>query len=200
MPSTIEILNGLRAISNDFVPLAIIWHIIIYLLLLSFLLKLKFRNNFFIMLLSFPALSVSILAFMSGNPFNGIMFLLAFALIIYSGLKASAEQLKTSSLMFLFSGIIMLLFGLWYPHFANINSYADYLYAAPTGLIPCPTLSVIIGFALIFNSFNSKRLSLILICFGLFYGLFGIFRLGVYLDIVLLAGTIIFLTKYLMKR
>jgi hypothetical protein len=60
---------------------------------------------------------------------------------------------------------------------------------APTGLIPCPTLSMAIGLALLANGFSSRGYSAGLGLLGIFYSLFGTFRLGVGIDIVLLIGS-----------
>ena len=91
----------------------------------------------------------------------------------------------------------MIAFGLIYPHFLNTESFIKYFYASPLGLIPCPTLSVLIGFVLLYNGFGSNSISVAFIVFGLFYGIFGVFKLGVYLDLGLLFGTITLLIKYL---
>jgi len=91
----------------------------------------------------------------------------------------------------------MIIFGWVYPHFLEKSSLINYLYSAPTGLIPCPTLSIVIGFALLFNRFESKAWPLILSVISLFYGLFGIFRLKVMLDAGLLFGALFLLISVL---
>jgi len=96
-------------------------------------------------------------------------------------------------------GILMIIFGLVYPHFVNTDSFLKYLYASPVGLIPCPTLSILIGFLLLYNGFGSQSLILTFVAFGLFYGLFGVLKLAVYLDIFLVFGTITLLVKYVLS-
>jgi hypothetical protein len=64
------------------------------------------------------------------------------------------------------------------------------LYASPVGLVPCPTLAVAIGFALVGNGLGSRVWSLTLAALGLFYGLFGVLRLTVLLDIGLVGGAL----------
>jgi hypothetical protein len=61
------------------------------------------------------------------------------------------------------------------------------------GLIPCPTLSVFIGFTLLFHGFGSKKWMLSAALIGLFYGIFGVLRLKVYLDVALIAGALFLL-------
>lgn len=66
----------------------------------------------------------------------------------------------------------------------------DWLYAAPTGIIPCPTLSIVIGFTLILGGLRSRSWCLVLTTVGLFYGFFGAVRLGVKIDGILLLGAL----------
>jgi hypothetical protein len=77
-----------------------------------------------------------------------------------------------------------------YPHFLEARSPAVYLVAAPLGLIPCPTLALVIGLTLLAGGFGSRAWSLLLVAAGLFYGVFGVARLGVSLDLVLVAGAL----------
>jgi len=82
----------------------------------------------------------------------------------------------------------MIAFATFYPHFLSDRTPVAYLYAAPTGVIPCPTLSLVIGFALLGGGLRAPVWSSVLAAVGLFYGLFGVARLGVQLDVALIAG------------
>jgi hypothetical protein len=139
---------------------------------------------------------VAIFAWLSGNPFNGILFTIMAILIIIFGLKASNQPIQISQVPFLVIGIMMIVFGLVYPHFINAGSFLKYYYASPAGLIPCPTLSILIGFLLLYNGFGSQSIMLAFIVFGLFYGLFGVFKLAVHLDVFLILGSIALLVKF----
>ena len=84
----------------------------------------------------------------------------------------------------------MFAFGWVYPHFLDTSTSLTYLYAAPTGLIPCPTLSIVIGVGLIVGGLGSRAWSIFLGALGDFYSIFGAVRLGVVLDWVLLFGSL----------
>lgn len=196
MPKTEEILYGLQKIVNDFPTIAIIWHVLFYSLIVALIFKWLPTNKLFGLLICFPIISVAVLAFLSGNPFNGMLFSILAVLIIIFGLRVTSQSVQTSQIVFMVIGILMIAFGLVYPHFANPDSVFKYLFASPLGLIPCPTLSLIIGFLLLYNGFGSQSLTLIFIVFGLFYGIFGVLKLAVYLDIFLVFGTIALLVKY----
>jgi hypothetical protein len=90
-------------------------------------------------------------------------------------------------------GIIMFLVGWVYPHFLDSSSFFPYLYSAPTGIIPCPTLSMVIGSALILNGLGSRIVSLMLGISGILFGITGVVQLGVSIDVMLL-GSIVILT------
>ena len=198
MPKTEEILAGLNTITNNYSLFAIIWHAAFYILIIALISKWSPSNRMLGTLLCIPLLSVAIFAWITGNPFNGIVFSLAAILILIFGLRASPEPINYSKLSFLIIGIVMIVFGLVYPHFIEANSLFKYLYASPAGLIPCPTLSILIGMLLIFNGFDSQPITITFIIIGLFYGLFGVLKLAVYLDIFLLFGTLALLTKYIL--
>ncbi|MFO7670922.1 MAG: hypothetical protein R6W31_14800 [Bacteroidales bacterium] len=103
-----------------------------------------------------------------------------------------------SQITFMVIGILMIVFGLIYPHFITSDSFVKYLYASTAGIIPCPTLSIIIGFLLLYNGFGSQAITLTLVIFGLFYGIFGVLKLAVYLDIFLIFGAASLFLKYIM--
>jgi len=199
MPKPQEILNGLQTIVNEYSIFAIIWHVVLYLLIIALLFKWQPSNRLLSTLLCIPLVSVAIFAWLTGNPFNGILFAIAAILMLVFGVKASTQAVGLSQTPFLVIGIGMILFGLIYPHFLKPGSVFEYLYASPAGLIPCPTLSIIIGFALLFSGFGSPSVSLILIVMGLFYGIFGVFRLSVYLDLFLFFGTISLVVQYFLS-
>ncbi len=82
-------------------------------------------------------------------------------------------------------------FGWAYPHFLITDTWTAYAYASPFGLLPCPTLSVVIGITLIFGGLHSRGWSVPLFGAAILYGWIGIFRLSVSLDIGLFAGAIL---------
>ena len=194
-----EIVAGLQTIVNNNVLIATLWHIAIYGLIISLSFQWNPSNKLMAILFCLPVISVSILAWFAGNPFNGTLFAILATLIIIFGLKASSQPIIVSQVTFLVIGILMIAFALLYPHFLESDSIVKYLYASPVGLIPCPTLSLLIGFALVFNGFGSNALTISLIVYGLFYGLFGVFRLGVTLDIGLIIGTVTLIVKFIVS-
>lgn len=195
-----QILLGLKEIAMSWRPLAIFWHAYFAAFIIVLIMRIRLSKRLGGLLLALPLLSVSIVAWTSSNPFNGIIFLLISILFIYFSTKLPHEKVRFAPFWIMILGIMTFLFGWAYPHFLDAPSFFPYLYSAPTGLIPCPTLSIVIGLSLILDGLGSRTLPLILGLSGLFYGTTGVFRLGVSIDIVLLLGAVIILIAALTKK
>lgn len=191
MPSAAEILATLTSISNDWTTLAAAWHIILAAAIIAVALGWRPGRRLGAIALTVPLLSVGALAWGSGNPFNAIVFLLFAILLAVLALRLPSVRVAPAASWARFAGAFLIAFGWTYPHFLEGGSWLRYLYEAPTGLIPCPTLSVVIGLTLLASGFSSRAYSLSLGFLGMFYGAFGAFRLGVTLDIALMAGAIV---------
>lgn len=194
-----EIVNGLQSIVDNYQTFAILWHLAFYLLIGALLFTWEPSNKTFAFLVALPLLSVAVFAWLAGNPFNGGVYTIASLIVLFLALKTNSQTVEYSRVPFIIAGILMVAFGLLYPHFISPGNVLKYVYASPAGLIPCPTISIIIGFLLLYNGFNSQPITLTLIILGLFYGLFGVLKLAVYVDIVLLLGAITLLAKYIMS-
>ncbi len=192
MPNPEEILALLERISNELIVVAGVFHVLILGIVIAFAKGWRPSKKIAGVLLSFPLLSVSVIAWSYGNFFNGAIFSLLFLLLFFYSFKLSNEQTSITRGWSLWLAASMIVFGLFYPHFLLANPLM-YLIAAPTGLIPCPTLSLVIGFTLLFNSFNSKKWGITLSLIAMFYGIFGALKLHVYIDGILLVGSLFLL-------
>ena len=195
MPSSQEILAGLKAIANSWTTLAVIWHAYFGAIIIAVILGALPKKRPTGILLILPLISVSVAAWKFGNPFNGVVFALLAVLAIVIGVKMQCRKAELAPLWALLPGAGMFIFGWVYPHFLETTSFIPYLYSAPTGLIPCPTLSIAVGVALILNGLGSFAFPLLLGIAGLFYGFIGVFRLGVGIDAVLIAGAAVLLIR-----
>jgi hypothetical protein len=138
-------------------------------------------------------LSVSAAAWKAGNPFNGTVFLLAaVATIVLASRSDRAVTMASTGRMILGGGMIA--FGWLYPHFLEGDDDLRYLWAAPLGLIPCPSLSLTLGVLLLLEAPAPRTLLRLLGGLGAFYGLLGWLWLGVTVDVALLVGSSILLS------
>jgi hypothetical protein len=193
MPTPEEILYGLALAANKFIALSITWHVIILVFIILLVSGRKFNQKIVAAGMAISLLSVGFIAVLVSNPFNGIMFALAALVfgVIYLKFKpvpVGCEWDFTSV-----AGLVMVLFGFIYPHFLDGAPFYKYIYASPLGLIPCPTLSAFIGVTMMLHGFHSKKWMMVAAMIGLFYGIFGVMRLKVYLDVVLIAGALFLL-------
>ena len=192
MPTPEQILATLTSTANEFRWLAIAWHVIV---VAGFLLGARPPRRLLGVLLTLPLLSVSLLAMIAGNLFNFLVFLVASILLAVLAVRLPFGPVRMSRIEERLAGIAMIAFGLVYPHFLYANDWWEYLYAAPLGLVPCPTLSLAIGVALACGGFGAKAWPRVLAVFGLFYGLFGALRLDVQLDWALTLGALVLLVQ-----
>lgn len=167
------------------------WHLVLASLLGAFLIGCRLSTRLIAVTGVALVLSVSALSWFSGNPFNGTVFAalaigLARATIRTPGAAAQIDSLRRA-----LPGAALVVFGWTYPHFVSTDSWTEYAYAAPLGLIPCPTLSVVIGVTLLFREVGTSAWTVPLIITGFLYGFVGVFALDVVLDVVLLAGAFI---------
>ena len=191
MPSAETILTGLTTIANDWRWLAAAWHVLLAAQLLAFAACRRPSVRTVGYLLLAPLLSVSLLAWLSGNPFNATVFALLTVTLGVTATSFPSTPIQLASPVRVTFGIALVIFGSTYPHFLRTDTWTTYLYAAPLGLLPCPTLSAVIGLTMVIQSLGSRRWGLTLFVAGLLYGTIGVFRLGVSLDWGLLIASVL---------
>jgi len=190
MPSPELILRGLTAIANEFAWLAVAWHTVFAVFILGLILGWRPPNHLTGALLTAPAVSVGTLAWLSGNPFNGALFVLLAIWQAAVVAHLSTERVTFNGTPHITVGTSLILFAWFYPHFLETPTFMAYAYAAPLGLLPCPTLAAVIGFTLVLHWLHSRAWALTVAVVGMFYGVLGVVRLGVALDVVLLIGAV----------
>jgi len=179
MPSSSEILELLATMTHELAWVAIAWHVAIAAIALALLAGWRPSPRTGALLLVAPAVSVALAALAYGNPFNALAFGgLAVALALASG---TAREISVVRPWAAALGGALIAFGWGYPHFVA-GPWYRMIYAAPVGIVPCPTLAVLAGFVLIAGGFRSRAITAVLAVWTAFYAAFGMFRLGVVLD------------------
>jgi hypothetical protein len=195
MPEPAKILEGLEAIANELWPVAVLWHVLAAAALIAVVGGWRPSRRLIAVLLVLPVASVAIAAWTGANAFNGLTFAVLALALGGIGLRLPRLPPAPAPAWARLAGIGMAAFGLVYPHFTHTSSPVGYLYAAPTGLVPCPTLSLAIGVTLLADGLGSRAFALALAAAGLFYGILGVARLGVTLDLGLVAGAGLLLAR-----
>jgi hypothetical protein len=192
MPTPEQILAALQQISAQYRMLAVIWHLLFGAAFIAIAAGSRPARRTAAALLTLPLFSVSVLAWMAGNPFNGGMFAVFGIGLLVIALRMSASAIEVDS-RWLLSGSGLIIFGWVYPHFFTGNGAWHFIATAPLGLVPCPTLSMLIGVTILFGGFASRSWMRVLGAAGVLYGAFGAFRLGVTIDLILLAAALLLL-------
>jgi hypothetical protein len=143
------------------------------------------------LLLALPVMSVSALAWEARNPFTGVVCALLAAALLLLAFRLPEEPAALGSRSAVACGAALVAFGWVYPHFLHASAWTAYLYEAPLGLVPCPTLSLVVGVSLVLGSLGSRTWAVIVASAGLLYGAMGFFVLGVTIDLVLVAGSVV---------
>ena len=187
MPTPDRILAGLTAIANEWRLLAVFWHVYVAALLLAIARLPGVSNRLIGALLLLPLLSVSGLAWHSGNPFNGTVFAAMSLALGIALVRLPPPAIRIASGPSMVSGVICLVFGWVYPHFLATTNPMWHVIAAPLGLLPCPTLLAISGLTLMMEP-RSTTWMLTLAGMSVVYATIGVFGLGVTIDVVLFAA------------
>jgi hypothetical protein len=188
VPTSEQILTGLQLIASRTQPVGTLWHIAVFIALIAIISGWRPSRRTIALAAVLPLMSVAIVAFVNQGFFNGAMFTVVALTLALLGRHVPEDRPSRPSRWVLVLGIAMTILGFGYPHFLQGGSYLWYLYGGPLGELPCPTLSFVIGLALISDGVGSRAWSVLLAMMGLFYGVVGVAKLGVWLDAGLVVG------------
>ena len=188
-----EILAAAATIANEWRTLAVAWHLVAAGSLAA-LWRRRIEARSVAGFLAWMVWSVAMMAWWSGNPFNATVFGVTGVLMIVIAAEGFRAGIDGASPPDAAAGAIMCAFGWVYPHFLTGPAW-QYAFAAPLGLLPCPTLAFIIGVSLLTGSFGSTRWAALFGALGLSYGGIGVFVLDVTIDWMLIASGVLLLVR-----
>ena len=191
MPDPASILGAATFVANRWIPLAIAWHAAGALLAAALLFGWRPTLRVAGFAAAAPLASVAVLAWTSGNAFTGAVVGAAALALIGIAARFRSERVDMPARRVAAPGSLLIAFGWAYPHFLIGVSWPTYLFASPLGLLPCPTLSVAVGWTLIAGLYQSPTWSATLGGVAVIYGAIGVVALGVALDYVLVVGALV---------
>lgn len=191
MPSSHQIIEQLTTAANTWQALASLWHVLLGAFLVSLVFGWRPQKRLVGTLLVCPLGSVGLIAWWSGNPFNGVVFAALAMTLVGLATRLRTDRLSVAPPRLVWPGVGLIVFGWIYPHFLDTRSWWPYLYASPLGVVPCPTLATTVGISLVLEAFRSKAWAASLALAAIFYGAVGVFRLGLLIDIALFVGAIV---------
>jgi hypothetical protein len=198
MPSPEQILAASTMIANRWLPLAVSWHAVIGIVVVLIITRAVTRRAI-AAVLAVAMASVSVMAWSVNNPFNGGVFAIMAIGQTWIVTRTPRATLQPAGTALMASGALFTAFGWFYPHFLPDRSPWIYVYAAPMGLLPCPTLAMIAGVALMSGVLETRARALLIGVAALIYGLIGVIVLGVTIDVMLIAAAIVVLVAGLTK-
>jgi hypothetical protein len=190
VPTQREILDALARIADNAFAIAVVWHVIIALALVLLIGGWRPHNRTAALLIVAPIASAAVVAWAYANPFNGAILTIVAVVGVALAARLHSGQVARGPQWSWWLGAAMVAFAWVYPHFLTGRSPLAYLYGSPVGLIPCPTLALVIGVTLLGGGLGARAFSTLLGSVGALYALFGAIRLGVLLDLGLLAGAV----------
>jgi hypothetical protein len=191
MPSRAEILAGLSGIAADHWPVAVLWHLAVAAALVATAVGWRPTRRRASLMLVVPLLSVATFALVAGNFFNGVVFLTLSAALFVVGRRLDPRlQVGAPGRWPVVAAAAMLTVAWAYPEFLPIEAPLAPLYATPMGLLPCPTLALVVGASLWWRGLDSRPWMTVVAVAAAFYGVFGAFVLGVRIDLILLGGAV----------
>lgn len=185
MPITDQILEALSTITDELTWLALGWPVAILIIAVALVAGWRPQLRTLGLLITAPVLSVFVVSISFASLFNAATFGLL-AVVCTKLTRDRTERIQPGGWQ-LWTAVALIAFGFVYPHFVDGAWYRS-LYASPVGLVPCPTLAVVAGFALLARRSRMRALLAVLAVWTAFYALFGMFRLGVWLDIGLVVA------------
>jgi len=189
MPPASEILEVTSNTAREMIALSIVWHSVILLVVFAMLRGWRPSARVGSSFLIAPSVSVFIASAVHSSWFNAASFLaLALLLVAVTRALETPWRVRPTSWSVLLGGALVV-YGFVYPHFVDGPWYRTF-YAAPTGVVPCPTLALVGGFTLITGANGSRAIAAVLAVWTTFYALFGILKLGVVLDLGLVAAAL----------
>jgi hypothetical protein len=188
VPSSAEILAGAARAARESIAFAAVWHLVLLAAAIALSRGLRPSRRAAGLAIAVLLLSPAAVAFHFGNPFNSAVLAFAGGVLSAVALRLGLAPVERGAPWSRTAGFLLVALGWFYPHF--LEDPALYAAAAPLGVLPCPTLCAAAGITLFANGFSSRAWTLALAVFAAFYGAVGAFRLGVWIDLLLLAGAV----------
>ena len=187
MKSPEAIKTMLEGISMDVRFYSVFTHILFLAVIGVGMFSVKGRVLLFPLFLAFLSLSATVVSIRYAIAPNILMFAMIFGLTLFAyftkNLHFPTKSIAPADLLF---GILGLAFGFWYLHWVANPVWLNALLFSPLGAVNCPTRLTICGFLCLSQEPRSALLEVAVGLMTLFFGFFGIFRLGAYIDVVLI--------------
>jgi hypothetical protein len=191
MPTPEQLLNILNTLTNRWDLLATAWYLYFAILSIGLVSGIRPTKPVGGALLALPLLPVSIYAWLATDSFDAILTGMVGITLLLIAMRLSEEKITFEPSWRVGVGILLITAGwLYFPLLQGYSTVLSF-YTAPAELVPCPTLMLIIALSLMTDGLGSRPWSLVLGAAGLFYGINGVMRLGISMDLFLIVGALL---------
>jgi hypothetical protein len=191
----------LEEVSKDVRNYSAIVHILFLATIGLGLLISKIRTVLFSSFIVFLSLSATVVSVLYVIVPNILVFAIFFVLILHGHftkkLNFSLTNIRLIDLLF---GIVALVFGFWYLHWVEAPIWLNGLIFSPLGAVNCPTMLTVCGFLCLSDEPRSTLLEATVALATLYFGFFGLFRLGAYIDVVLIICALFLIVRLSASR
>ncbi|MHA1188401.1 MAG: hypothetical protein ACTSSK_16345 [Candidatus Heimdallarchaeota archaeon] len=201
MKTAIDITNMLLEVTSNLKTYFIVTHALFLATLLIGMPFRKIRKYVFFGYVLFLSLSAAVVSIVYAIIPNILIFILFSALIIYSfATRKMNFDLKEVSIVNWILGVSALIIGFGYLHWVDDPIWLNALLYSPLGGVNCPTMIALCGFFLLQSKPRSHLLDFVVGFVTCYFGFFGIFRLGAYVDVALvICGGFLFIKSLVEK-
>jgi hypothetical protein len=191
----------LENVSRELKSYSAFIHIVFLVVIGLGLLIKKIRNTLFALFIAFLSLSATIISIKYAIIPNVIIFAMFFGLILHAYITKNLNfSIKNIAIYDLLFGILGLVFGFWYLHWVESPIWLNAFLYSPLGAVNCPTTVTICGFLCLSQKPRSVLLETAVAVTTLYFGFFGIFRLGAYVDVVLIICALFLIVRLISSQ
>ncbi len=196
-----EIFTRLQQIAIEKQDASATVHIIFFVVVVFGIAIRRIREPLFAAFIAFVSMSAAIVAITHRLTPNIIVFVLYVILIGRAYLRRKLNfAFMSLPLADRFFGVVALIFGFWYLHWVGPPVALTALYYSPIGILNCPTMLTVTGFLILTSQPRSRGLEAFVGISTLYFGLFGIIKLGAWVDIALVACSLFMILRLVLPR
>jgi len=191
-----EIHAMLSNVADQLQSFSAVVHMIFLVVMAIGLIFKRIRNVLFSSFIALLSLAATIIAVKYMILPNIIIFAMFLVFIINAYLKKQLDfVLKNLAPANLFFGILGLVFGFWYLHWVESPVWFNALLYSPLGALNCPTMLTVCAFLCLTKKPRSVILEATVAGITLYFGFFGVFRLGAYVDVSLIVCSLFLILR-----
>lgn len=190
-----DIIQMLEHIADEMRMMAVINHIVAFLLLLAGIIVAKYRTillSLFLLYLSLTAFLTSVIYLVPPNMLIfGTFFTLTLRALIKKELSFSFNIKSLNGVI----GVLSLINAFYYLHWVDSPMLINAIIYSPLGLLNCPTMLAFCGLICFLKKPSSLYLEFFVGSITLYYGFLGMLCLGAHIDIFLIIAGMFLLVR-----